>query len=853
MSIQYTLDRKKIKVISLPKTTLISEVAETLSAENIGTVMLTGQGGRLAGIISERDIIKEFAKRQKNLELLTAEELMTPQVITCSPEASLSDVLALMSANNIRHLPVVHEDELVGLISVRDVLDTQQQLLLADIERRKQDIVCLQEQHDALERTFVERTEQFEASESHYRSLFENSQLGIRIARPGAEVLFANDACARLFGFKNAQEYMACHSKAGQFIAPYDRERLTANLNARLEGKPALNEYEYDALKFDGSIVPVQVFVQEIIWDGEPAIHRVFIDISKRRAAEELLRTSEARFRAFFDNSPSVMYAKDRDHKLSFVNAKYLEFHKVRESDVIGKRGGSTLSEQKRAEVEALDNKVMSEGNISTGNVPMTSKSGDTRDFLVIKFPIYGATGDITGIGGINTDVTELRERENQLIAAKLEAEKLAKKADAANLSKSQFLATMSHEIRTPMNGVLGMADILAKTNLTTEQQEFVQMIKESGHSLLDILNDILDLSKIEAGHMELESIDFSIAELLHGLNALWGHTAQEKGLEFTIENNVTHFDVVRSDHTRLRQVLNNLVGNAIKFTKDGTIALFIESSEKADGKTELRIQVRDTGIGVSEEQKKKLFQPFTQADSSTTRQFGGTGLGLSICKKLVELMGGKIGLDSTPGQGSTFWFTVPVERSDRKLNKPTVSTNTSLVSSDVSHSQSLRILIAEDNAINQKVIAWLLAPLNSRFDIVENGLEAIAAVARSHYDLILMDIQMPEMDGITATKKIRSLAGRSGQIAIIALTANAMQGDREKCLEAGMTDYVAKPLDQRKLINAISRVANIPMVDVDLPPTSTPLASDIDTSSLDENTEIEINKITSALDDVVP
>ena len=518
--------------------------------------MLTDQDGSLAGIISERDIIKAYTKGSENVDQLKAEELMTPQVVTCTPETSLPDVLAMMSSYRIRHLPVLRERALVGLISVRDVLDIQQQMLLADIERREQASQVLQDDRDALEKAFAERTKALEASESRYRNLIEGSELGIRIEQPGAELLFANDACARMFGFESTQEYLVVLSEPGKFIAPHDRERLLANRNARKEGKIALNEYEYDALRKDGSIIPVQVFVREIIWDGIPALHRTLIDISKRRIAEQRLRESEMRFRVFFDNSPSIMYAKDRDHKLAFVNAKYLEFHGVREADVIGKRGGSTLEKEKRIKVEELDQKVMSDGITSTSTIPMTSKTGDIRDFLVIKFPIYGADGEISGIGGINTDVTELYKRERELLVAKTEAEILAEKAEAASQSKSLFLATMSHELRTPMNGVLGMADLLAKTDLTDVQRDFLQTIRESGRALLDLLNDILDLSKIEAGRVELEAADFSIAELLAATNALWARPAQEKGLVFSIHNNVTDTDVVRSDRTRLRQVL---------------------------------------------------------------------------------------------------------------------------------------------------------------------------------------------------------------------------------------------------------------------------------------------------------
>jgi PAS domain S-box-containing protein len=552
------------------------------------------------------------------------------------------------------------------------------------------------------------------------------------------------------------------------------------------------------------------------------ALQTVFIlllvlNMRRRRSAEALLRESDARFRTFFDNSPSVMYVKDRNHVLTYVNAQYLTQYGVTREDVLGKKGGTKLTPAQKSRVEEMDRSVMDQEITVTDTVAMTGQNGELRQFYMTKFPVYGAEGSVTGIGGINTDVTELHEREQELREAKAEAEKAAEEADAANKSKSTFLATMSHEIRTPMNGVLGTADLLSRTDLSENQREFVDIMKESGNALLDLLNDILDLSKIEAGSVELEETDFSVSELLHATNNLWAHQATEKGLGFSVENEIAGGDHILSDRNRLRQVINNLVGNAVKFTEKGTVT--VNASESViDGDTvQLRFSITDTGIGITDEQKEKIFQPFTQADSSTTRNFGGTGLGLSICKNLTELLGGAIGVDSTPGQGSTFWFTITAKRGASKNTEQTLAESAASQVDPQDH-RTLHVLVAEDNKLNQQIITWMLAPLACQFDVVQNGREAVAAATRSQYDLVLMDVQMPVMDGVAATKQIRALEGPNQNIPIIALTANAMRGDREKYLKDGLSDYVSKPIDQRELLKTIARCVGVPMPTMDEP-----------------------------------
>ncbi len=520
-------------------------------------------------------------------------------------------------------------------------------------------------------------------------------------------------------------------------------------------------------------------------------------EISGKKNAEIKLRESEATLRAVSDNIPICLNLKDIEGRYLYVNKPYEEWFGHSAEEIIGKKASEFLEGAEEIDNLSIAEKRMLEtGKPHEGEIRVVRPSGEVFDRILIKFPIKGEDDSIIGLGTAAFDITERKKVEAELLRAKNEAE-------IANKSKSEFLASMSHEIRTPMTGISGFADLLLNDNLPPTSREKVEKIKSSTASLLTIINDILDVSKLDAGKLEIEKVNFDPSKIANDVVQLFHQTCPPtKKNRLTITSKITpDFPAgVCADPSRLRQVLINLIGNAVKFTDEGSVTLYCERKENENI---LKFRIVDTGIGIDQTTQEKLFGDFVQADASISRRYEGTGLGLSICKRLVELMRGEIGIESLPGEGSTFWFTLPYDVVPEGVK---IIDQQALKNRKFQSARHLSLLVAEDNDINQTIIKAILDRMGHNCTFANNGAEAVEAVKAGDFDLILMDVRMPELSGPDATKQIRSLSGFKGQIPIIALTADVMAENQKSYFDAGMNDCVGKPINQEELAVAMNK-----------------------------------------------
>ena len=517
----------------------------------------------------------------------------------------------------------------------------------------------------------------------------------------------------------------------------------------------------------------------------------------RHRQVEALIATSRDRYRSVIDSLTEVIFQIGMDGRWRFLNRAYTTLTGEDFREALGRRAlHRVMPEDRRRLLELLD--PLREGTAPTANHEFRycTSDGSVRWFGMVAFVAQDEVEGLPVITGTLIDITERRETEAALKAAREEAER-------ANRARAEFLATVSHEIRTPINGVIGLTGLLLDTNLTPEQWRYANTLRVSAEHLLQVINDILDYSKIDAGKLEFEHMRVGLRELVDSVLAITAPRAGAKGVEIEA---VLPRDLpgnLVGDPGRLRQILLNLVSNAVKFTETGRVTIALAVADLELGRAALTVTVSDTGIGIPPEALKTLFTEFGQVDSSVSRRFGGTGLGLAICKRLLDGMNGWIEVESTVGIGSRFRFTVPLDKevgqdpSEAVIEPEPAMSELSLTG---------RVLVAEDNPTNQLIIAAVLDKYGLRVDVVSNGVEAVNAVRTIPYDLVLMDVQMPEMDGLEATVAIRRLGGKQGAIPIIGVTANAFREDHDRCREAGMQDVVTKPFRWSDLAKRMAR-----------------------------------------------
>ena len=524
----------------------------------------------------------------------------------------------------------------------------------------------------------------------------------------------------------------------------------------------------------------------------------VAVDITERVKAEQQLRLSEERWQLAVRGNNDGLWDWDARTKQVFYSARWKQILGYEDHEI------SNSPEEWESRVhpddfprvqKVLDDHLNRKTAYYTPEYRIRAKDGTYKWVLARGQALWDEQGQAVRMVGSHTDITERKLAEQALERAKEQAE-------AANRAKSEFLANMSHEIRTPMNGVLGMIGLVLETELARAQKDHLETARHSAESLLSLLNDILDLSKIEAGRLELVSATFHLRESLADAVRMFAVTAQQKGLILKTEVEPDAPDWLLGDQVRLRQIVSNLVGNAIKFTERGEVKLRVEVATRLDTRVTLHFTVSDTGIGIPQEKQAWIFEPFRQVDGSMTRRYEGTGLGLAICTRLVELMGGQIRVNSVPGEGSTFHFTAPFDLSDQAPLRTDPSQSGSVAAlAKASSRKPLRLLVAEDNIVNQNLIVAVLKKDGHDVVLAKNGFEVIEAIKTQSFDLIIMDVQMPRMDGFETTSAIREAERGSGRhVPIVAMTAHAMKGDREQCIQVGMDDYLTKPVDFTKL-----------------------------------------------------
>ncbi len=631
-------------------------------------------------------------------------------------------------------------------------------------------------------------------SEEKYRKLIENSLQGLYILKD-SKIHFCNKKMANIFGYNSAEEINGLNII--ELVHESSLETVLYNIKKRIDEKQKITHYNFLAKKKNGEIIEIETLGSIILLDGEPAIQGVLKDVTQQKAAEERLRKlSQA-----VEQSPTSIVITDLKGIIEYVNPYFIDLTEYTAEEAIGKSTNILKSNHTPNEVYKDLWTTITSGKEWVGEILNRKKSGELYWESVKIAPIKDSNGIITHFVGIKDDITEQKRIQNELILTK-------EKAIESDNLKTSFLANMSHEIRTPMNAIMGFSSLLSDDSLTFEERnEFIQLINSNSNTLLNLIDDIIDIAKIEAGQLNVTNKDFDINELLSEINTIYQeiNTKQnEDSIKLIWDKNETdNISVISTDPHRLKQVLSNLIENAIKYTQEGEIHFgykVLKNINIGEKTKKLQFYVRDTGIGIPQNKLNVVFDRFRQADDSHTRIFGGTGLGLAISKNIAQLLGGDINVVSMENKGSVFYFTIPIIDKSNKLRKgkrPKINYN------EINWSDKT-VLIAEDVESNFYLLETLLKRTKINIIWSNNGEKAVKEFQQNkNIDLILMDMQMPIMNGFEATKIIKEM---NKDLPILAVTAFALAGDKEKIIASGCNDYISKPIKSDELIFKINK-----------------------------------------------
>ena len=639
------------------------------------------------------------------------------------------------------------------------------------------------------------------SSEQRFRDYFELGLIGLAIIAPDLGWLHVNDYLCDLFGY-NGEELLGM--TWDELTPPDNREAEKAQFNRMFNGETEGFALDKLFIRKDSAVIPTHIALKCLRHPDGVVDHFVAMvqDITAIKRHEQALQDLNAYNRTLLEASLDPLVTIDADGTISDVNSATELVTGYERQELIGTDFSDYFTEPEQAR-EGYQ-RVFKEGLVRDYPLEIRHRDGQITAVLYNATVYHDQSGTVRGVFAAARDITERKQAEQKLLEYNRLLTEARQQADAANQAKSEFLANMSHELRTPMNAIIGLGYLALQTDLTSRQRDYLDKITISAEGLLQLLNDLLDLSKIEAGKLDLEEASFDLQPLLERLLSLMGVGAAAKGVRLLLTNDSQTPDYLVGDPLRLEQILLNLIGNAVKFTPTGEVELAVRPLAEDEGRITLEFAVRDTGIGLTPVQVNGIFEAFTQADGSTTRRYGGTGLGLSICRRLVALMGGEIRVESEPGRGSTFTFTARFFRGTAPAAEPEPVLDRAAARKVLT---GCRVLVVEDQPINQQVLREILEQVGASVTVATDGREALVAVIREEgrFDGVIMDLQMPRMDGYEATLLLRK-QWPADRLPIIALSAHARLEEKERCLNAGMNDHLAKPVKPDRLYACLMR-----------------------------------------------